>query len=169
MLCWCRWQHKGKKKKQSDKEDLYALLGLGNERWTANDNQIKLGQSAAGAAVNFYPVQSAAYFEKDQRRPEDPCPECMLHMDDESTAGFRLALRCLCSFAREPYATHEVITAVAMPALPAPPASGCQKDHDSSQAYNHYLISQSNSLHSHCFNAICTHRANCLHLCGSSG
>lgn len=41
----CRWQHKGKKKKQTDKEDLYALLGLANERWTANDNQIKLGQS----------------------------------------------------------------------------------------------------------------------------
>ena len=45
VICWCRWQHKGKKKKHSDKEDLYALLGLGNERWTANDNQIKLGQS----------------------------------------------------------------------------------------------------------------------------
>ena len=44
-LLRCRWQHKGKKKKQSDKEDLYALLGLANERWTANDNQIKLGQS----------------------------------------------------------------------------------------------------------------------------
>ncbi len=40
----CRWQHKGKKKKQSDKEDLYALIGLANERWTATDNQIKLGK-----------------------------------------------------------------------------------------------------------------------------
>lgn len=38
----CRWQHK--KKKKSDKEDLYALIGLANERWTADDNQIKLGK-----------------------------------------------------------------------------------------------------------------------------
>ena len=40
--CMCRWQHK--KKKKSDKEDLYALIGLANERWTADDNQIKLGK-----------------------------------------------------------------------------------------------------------------------------
>lgn len=47
----CRWQHKGKKKKQTGKEDLYALLGLANERWTANDNQIKLGQFCCSIPV----------------------------------------------------------------------------------------------------------------------
>jgi len=47
---WYRWQHKGKKKKQSDKEDLYALIGLANERWTANDNQIKLGMPCCTTA-----------------------------------------------------------------------------------------------------------------------
>ena len=41
----CRWQNKGKKKKDKSKQvDLYALLGLANERWTATDAQIKLGE-----------------------------------------------------------------------------------------------------------------------------
>ena len=38
---WCRVEWKGKKKKkkekQPDKQDLYGLLGLHNERWTATD------------------------------------------------------------------------------------------------------------------------------------
>ena len=50
-----RWQHKGKKKKQSDKEDLYALIGLANERWTANDNQIKLGGLQCTLALSMQP------------------------------------------------------------------------------------------------------------------
>ena len=32
-----------KKKKKSERPDFYALIGLVNERWTATDNQIKLG------------------------------------------------------------------------------------------------------------------------------
>ena len=35
-----------KKKKKSERPDLYALIGLVNERWTATENQIKLGASA---------------------------------------------------------------------------------------------------------------------------
>ena len=50
-LCCSRWQHKGKKKKQGDKEDLYALIGLANERWTATENQIKLGMSPLHGVV----------------------------------------------------------------------------------------------------------------------
>ena len=43
----CRWQNKGKKKKDKSKQvDLYALLGLANERWTATDAQIKLGEQS---------------------------------------------------------------------------------------------------------------------------
>jgi hypothetical protein len=41
------WKGKKKKKKKDDKskkEDLYALLGLQNERWTATEAQIKLGE-----------------------------------------------------------------------------------------------------------------------------
>lgn len=39
------WKSKGKKKKKgsSDRVDLYALLGLQNERWTATELQIKNG------------------------------------------------------------------------------------------------------------------------------
>ncbi len=43
-LCRVNWKG-SKKKKQKKKEglDLYALLGLANERWTANENQLKNG------------------------------------------------------------------------------------------------------------------------------
>ncbi|KAL3137123.1 hypothetical protein ABBQ32_006697 [Trebouxia sp. C0010 RCD-2024] len=53
-----RWQHKGKKKKQTGKEDLYALLGLANERWTANDNQIKLAYRKQ--ALEHHPDKAGA-------------------------------------------------------------------------------------------------------------
>ena len=46
-LCRTSWKSKGKKKKKDDKSqklDLYALLGLQNERWTATEAQIKLGE-----------------------------------------------------------------------------------------------------------------------------
>lgn len=45
-LCRTSWKSKGKKKKddKSQKLDLYALLGLQNERWTATEAQIKLGE-----------------------------------------------------------------------------------------------------------------------------
>ena len=47
----CRWQNKGKKKKDKSKQvDLYALLGLANERWTATDAQIKLGEVLDGSS-----------------------------------------------------------------------------------------------------------------------
>ena len=40
------WKSKKKKKKKGkdNRLDLYALLGLQNERWTATDAQIKLGE-----------------------------------------------------------------------------------------------------------------------------
>ena len=43
------WKSKGKKKKKgaSDRVDLYALLGLQNERWTATELQIKNGAHAS--------------------------------------------------------------------------------------------------------------------------
>ncbi len=45
------WKSKGKKKKKggSDRVDLYALLGLQNERWTATELQIKNGAHARPA------------------------------------------------------------------------------------------------------------------------
>jgi len=56
-LCLLRrrtnWKSKGKKKKKgaSDKVDLYALLGLQNERWTATEGQIKNGARGAAASA----------------------------------------------------------------------------------------------------------------------
>ena len=53
LLCRTSWKSKGKKKKKDDKSqklDLYALLGLQNERWTATEAQIKLGESLAAVA-----------------------------------------------------------------------------------------------------------------------
>jgi len=56
-LCLLRrrtnWKSKGKKKKKgaSDKVDLYALLGLQNERWTATEGQIKNGARDAAASM----------------------------------------------------------------------------------------------------------------------
>jgi len=42
------WKRSKSKRKLSDKKkreaDFYALLGLQNERWTATDQQIKLGE-----------------------------------------------------------------------------------------------------------------------------
>lgn len=41
------WKSKGKgkkkKKKSEESDDLYALIGLKNERWTASDKQIRDG------------------------------------------------------------------------------------------------------------------------------
>ena len=47
------WKSKGKKKKKggSDRVDLYALLGLQNERWTATELQIKNGAHASPSRV----------------------------------------------------------------------------------------------------------------------
>ena len=47
------WKSKGKKKKKggSDRVDLYALLGLQNERWTATELQIKNGAPASPSRV----------------------------------------------------------------------------------------------------------------------
>ena len=44
--CRINWKSKKKKKKKGkdNRLDLYALLGLQNERWTATDAQIKLGE-----------------------------------------------------------------------------------------------------------------------------
>ena len=44
--CRTNWKSKKKKKKKGKdgRLDLYALLGLQNERWTATDAQIKLGE-----------------------------------------------------------------------------------------------------------------------------
>lgn len=36
-----RYKGKGKKKQKSDRKDLYALLGLENERFMATDAQLK--------------------------------------------------------------------------------------------------------------------------------
>ena len=46
MPCRINWKSKKKKKKKGkdNRLDLYALLGLQNERWTATDAQIKLGE-----------------------------------------------------------------------------------------------------------------------------
>ena len=47
-LCRTEYKSKGKKKKKkSDQTDHYALLGLQQERWTATEAQIKLGQPPA--------------------------------------------------------------------------------------------------------------------------
>ena len=45
MVCRVEWKGKKKKKKdkQPDKQDLYGLLGLNAERWTATEAEIKLG------------------------------------------------------------------------------------------------------------------------------
>ena len=54
-LTFCRtnWKSKKKKKKKGKdgRLDLYALLGLQNERWTATDAQIKLGESTQPALL----------------------------------------------------------------------------------------------------------------------
>ncbi|DBA66447.1 hypothetical protein WJX79_001146 [Trebouxia sp. C0005] len=63
-----RWQHKGKKKKQSDKEDLYALIGLANERWTANDNQIKLAYRKT--ALEYHPDKAGAAVADEGKKKE---------------------------------------------------------------------------------------------------
>lgn len=84
MNCWRRWQHKGKKKKQSDKEDLYALLGLGNERWTANDNQIKLGQSCFWPCCHYFRASLQPNMSNVRWGLQDVCPECTLHLDAAS-------------------------------------------------------------------------------------
>jgi len=49
VSCRTNWKSKKKKKKKGkdDRLDLYALLGLQNERWTATDAQIKLGETPA--------------------------------------------------------------------------------------------------------------------------
>ncbi len=42
--CSAKWRGKGKKRKgqkKKEEDDLYALLGLSNERWTASTDQIK--------------------------------------------------------------------------------------------------------------------------------
>lgn len=46
LLCSTKWKSRGKKKKGKEeaRQDLYALLGLKHERWTATDAQIKLGE-----------------------------------------------------------------------------------------------------------------------------
>jgi hypothetical protein len=56
------WKSKGKKKKKgaSDKVDLYALLGLQNERWTATEGQIKNGAGDAAAGAVLAPQAAAA-------------------------------------------------------------------------------------------------------------
>ena len=43
-LCRTEYRSKGKKKKKTDQTDYYALLGLQQERWTATEQQIKLGK-----------------------------------------------------------------------------------------------------------------------------
>jgi hypothetical protein len=47
QLLLCRVSWKGSKKKKKSKRegvDMYALLGLQNERWTATEKQIKDGE-----------------------------------------------------------------------------------------------------------------------------
>jgi hypothetical protein len=46
LSCRTNWKNSKKKKSKSKKEgqDLYLLLGLQNERWMANANQIKNGK-----------------------------------------------------------------------------------------------------------------------------
>lgn len=39
---------KKKSKRKKDKQDLYALLGLKNERWTATESQLKNGKRRPG-------------------------------------------------------------------------------------------------------------------------
>jgi hypothetical protein len=51
------WKRSKSKRKLADKKrkdaDYYALLGLQNERWMANDNAIKLGARRSGGRGNF--------------------------------------------------------------------------------------------------------------------
>lgn len=57
-----QWKSRGKKKKNKDEErtDLYGLLGLTHERWTATDNQIKNGTlSTTGHLFLFHVFYSA--------------------------------------------------------------------------------------------------------------
>lgn len=54
MRCRVEWKGKKKKKKkdkETDKLDLYGLLGLNAERWTATEAEIKLGMAPAGQAT----------------------------------------------------------------------------------------------------------------------
>ena len=66
------WKRQGKKKKKDEKGqqkvDLYALLGLANERWTATEAQIKLG-----AAHRLLGTEHAA-----GRMPSLPGVQCSL-------------------------------------------------------------------------------------------
>lgn len=43
FLIRVNWKKTGKKKKKSEKVDLYELLGLENVRWMATDEQVKSG------------------------------------------------------------------------------------------------------------------------------
>ncbi|KAK9818427.1 hypothetical protein WJX72_012515 [[Myrmecia] bisecta] len=54
------WKSTGKKKKakRSKEEDLYGLLGLGNERWTATDKQIK--DAYRKTALEYHPDKCGA-------------------------------------------------------------------------------------------------------------
>ena len=58
FLCRTNWKSKKKKKKKGKdgRLDLYALLGLQNERWTATDAQIKLGESKLLQPPSLLPV-----------------------------------------------------------------------------------------------------------------
>ncbi|KAL4443910.1 hypothetical protein ABPG75_011647 [Micractinium tetrahymenae] len=67
-----KWKGKGKKKKKkgrSDDDDLYALLGLQHERWTANDVQIKAAYRKA--ALLHHPDKQCVLDEEGKKAAED--------------------------------------------------------------------------------------------------
>ena len=59
VSCRTNWKSKKKKKKKGKdgRLDLYALLGLQNERWTATDAQIKLGEPHSARMACLIPRQ----------------------------------------------------------------------------------------------------------------
>ncbi len=87
-LCRTNWKSKKKKKKKGKdgRLDLYALLGLQNERWTATDAQIKLGESTQPALSPRRDIQESPHL-SDKYAAAHAC--CMLRKHLSSAQAAR--------------------------------------------------------------------------------
>lgn len=63
MLCRVNWKgsKRRKDKKKKEGQDMYALLGLANERWMATESQIKNGTCRLCAGVELRPFVDFAF------------------------------------------------------------------------------------------------------------